>query len=144
MPLGNTRRHGLLLALLACACVAGKGAALADSRPWIGLELCNIPAQHPLRREPATGAYVLQVRENSPASSAGVMQDDIVIGIDDRVVASAEDLVCAIAARSPGHIVRLAIVRRRAARGGREPYALAERNATSSVRLFGALELRAK
>jgi len=112
MPLGNTRRHGLLLALLACACVAGKGAALADSRPWIGLELCNIPAQHPLRREPATGAYVLQVRENSPASSAGVMQDDIVIGIDDRVVASAEDLVCAIAARSPGHIVRLAIVRR--------------------------------
>jgi S1-C subfamily serine protease len=111
MRMGNARRSRLLSALLVCAGVAGEGSAFADSRPWIGLELCNMPAQNPFGREPVVGAYVLLVREGSPASLAGVMQHDIVIGIDDRVVASAEDLVCAIATRAPGNIARLAILR---------------------------------
>ena len=74
-------------------------------------DICNLPSQGPLRPATIAGVFILLVREGSPASSAGVKQDDIVISIDDRSVASAEELVCAIAMHAPGNLVRLAIVR---------------------------------
>jgi hypothetical protein len=111
MSMGNARRHKLFFALLVCATLAWERSAAADGRAWMGVDICNLPTQGPLRPATTAGVYVLLVREGSPASSAGVMQDDIVISIDDSVVASAEDLVCAIAMRAPGNFVRLAIVR---------------------------------
>ena len=109
--MGNARRHKLLFALFVCAAIAWERPGYADSRAWIGVDICNLPTQGPLRPATTAGVYILLVRESSPASSAGIRQDDIVIGIDDRLIASAEELVCAIATRAPGNFVRLAIVR---------------------------------
>ena len=109
--MGNAMRHKLLFALLVCATFAWERSACADSRAWIGVDICNLPTRGPLLAATTAGVYVLLVREGSPASSAGIKQDDIVISIDDRSVASAEELVCAIAMHAPGNFVRLAIVR---------------------------------
>ena len=110
--MGNAKRKSLLMALLVCATVAWDRSASADGRPWLGVDICNIPTQDdPSRPTKTAGAFILVVREGSPASSAGIMQHDIVIDIDDRSVANADDLICAIATRSPGILVRLSIVR---------------------------------
>ena len=111
MPMGNAKRHELLFALLVCAAVAWGRSAYADTRPWLGVDICNITTQHPLQPATTAGAYVQLVREGSPASSAGVEQADILISIDDSLVTSAEDLVCAVATRVPGSFVRLALIR---------------------------------
>ena len=107
--MGNAKRYKF--ALLVCVAVVCERSAYADTRPWLGVDICNITTQHPLQPATTAGAYVQLVRKGSPASSAGVEPADILISIDDSLVSSAENLVCAVARRVPGSLVRLALIR---------------------------------
>ncbi|MDL5157340.1 trypsin-like peptidase domain-containing protein [Actinomycetospora termitidis] len=57
------------------------------------------------------GAQVLNVVQGGPASRAGVLEGDVVVRVDDRPIASADELVVAIREHRPGDTVTLGVVR---------------------------------
>ncbi|PVZ08565.1 S1C family serine protease [Actinomycetospora cinnamomea] len=59
----------------------------------------------------ADGAQVLNVRQGGPASRAGLLEGDVVLRVDDRPIASADELVVAVRDHRPGSVVTLGVVR---------------------------------
>ncbi|HEY2195919.1 MAG TPA: trypsin-like peptidase domain-containing protein [Actinomycetospora sp.] len=57
------------------------------------------------------GAQILNVRQGGPADRAGVLEGDVVTEVDDRPVASADELTVAIREHRPGETVTLGVVR---------------------------------
>jgi S1-C subfamily serine protease len=57
------------------------------------------------------GALVVNVEPASPAAAAGVQEQDVVIAVDGKAVASSEELVVAVDAHDPGDTVTLELVR---------------------------------
>ena len=57
------------------------------------------------------GAQVLNVRQGGPADRAGVLEGDVVTRVDDRPIASADELTVAIREHRPGESVTLGVVR---------------------------------
>jgi len=57
------------------------------------------------------GALVINVEPGSPAADAGVQEQDVVIAVDGKPVASSEELVVAVDAHDPGDTVTLELVR---------------------------------
>jgi S1-C subfamily serine protease len=57
------------------------------------------------------GALILNVRQGGPAARAGVLEGDVVTRVDDRPVASADELTVAIREHRPGETVTLGVVR---------------------------------
>ena len=59
----------------------------------------------------ADGAQVLNVRQGGPASGAGLLEGDVVLRVDDRAIASADELVVAVRDHPPGSVITLGVVR---------------------------------
>ncbi|MCD2194331.1 trypsin-like peptidase domain-containing protein [Actinomycetospora endophytica] len=59
----------------------------------------------------ADGAQILNVRQGGPASRAGVLEGDVVTRVDQRPIASADELTVAIREHRPGETVTLGVVR---------------------------------
>jgi S1-C subfamily serine protease len=57
------------------------------------------------------GALVLNVEPGSPAATAGIREEDIVIAVDDQAVGSSEELVVAVDSHDPGETVTVELVR---------------------------------
>ncbi|MHC1559839.1 S1C family serine protease [Actinomycetospora sp. C-140] len=57
------------------------------------------------------GAQVLNVRQGGPASRAGLLEGDVVLRVDDRPIASADELVVAVREHPPGQTIQLGVVR---------------------------------
>ncbi len=57
------------------------------------------------------GALVLNVEPGSAAAEAGIREQDVIIGVDDRQVGSSEELVVAVDSRRPGDVVTIELVR---------------------------------
>jgi S1-C subfamily serine protease len=57
------------------------------------------------------GALVLNVEPGSAAAEAGIREQDVIIGVDDRQVGSSEELVVAVDSRRPGDVVTVELVR---------------------------------
>ncbi|NMO88808.1 trypsin-like peptidase domain-containing protein [Actinomycetospora sp. TBRC 11914] len=57
------------------------------------------------------GAQILNVRQGGPADRAGVLEGDVVTRVDDRPIASADELTVAIREHRPGETVTLGVVR---------------------------------
>jgi S1-C subfamily serine protease len=68
-----------------------------DARAWLGAAVADGDG----------GALLAEIVPGGPAEQAGLSAGDVVVGIDGEPVASAEDLVNAVAARSPGQTVQL-------------------------------------
>lgn len=66
---------------------------------------------HPARRILDNSVVVTQIEPGSPAELAGVMQGDLIIGIDFEDVFSAVDFLYQIRKTQPGAVVRLGLVR---------------------------------
>jgi hypothetical protein len=91
----------LIVALLAFLATGERAAAAA----YLGLKMSDAPAAM------GGGALVAAAAPNSPAMIAGLMPNDIVIGIDGQRLANAEQLAEAVAAKNPGQAASLDVLR---------------------------------
>ncbi len=63
------------------------------------------------RRDGGTGAVITDVGPGTPAESAGLRVDDLVVAVDGRPIASAAGLVAAVRGSAPGTLLTLEVVR---------------------------------
>lgn len=68
------------------------------SQTYIGAKVTNAPDG---------GAQVVEIVRGSPAEKAGLKVGDVVVKLNDRVIADADELVAAIRTRAPGEDVTL-------------------------------------
>jgi S1-C subfamily serine protease len=89
-------------------CIAS---AQTHERPWLGVCFAGVPA----RTVAVTGSElpvasrVLTVR--GPAARAGIVVGDSIVALDGQPIADPNDLICRLATKEPGDIVRLVAVR---------------------------------
>ena len=83
------------------------------SRGYLGVALRNVDAdlQRSLKLSVSTGALIQDVTEGSPGDRAGLRPYDIITALDDHDVATDDDLIRTIAARAPGSVARVRLVR---------------------------------
>ena len=99
------RARGLasLSALVLLASFASAGPASATA--YLGLKTSDAPAAL------GGGAIVAAAAPGSPALAAGLAPNDVIIGFDGQRIANADALSAAVAAKNPGDIVTLAVLR---------------------------------
>jgi serine protease Do len=83
------------------------------SRGYIGIALRNVDAdlQRSLKLTVGSGALVQDVTEGSPGDRAGLRPYDIITALDNREVNTDDDLIRDIAARAPGSVARVTLLR---------------------------------
>jgi len=83
------------------------------SRGYIGVGLRDVDAdvQRSLRLTSATGALVQDVTAGSPGARAGLRPYDVIIAVDGKPVVRNDELIQNVAARQPGTMATLQIVR---------------------------------
>jgi hypothetical protein len=102
-----------------------EGAAAAEPGPakaepkreygYLGVGLKTVPAEvakHLGLDSDGRGLVIDEVQEGSPAAAAGLLSGDIVVGVDDQVIYSLEQLQKLIAARKPGTEVTVQWIRK--------------------------------
>ncbi len=82
-------------------------------KPRLGITIAGLnPASYPIQMGLIPyGVYVSQVDENSPAEEAGMLQGDIIVEIDGRVVNTTSQLQAAVAAHAAGDTVSIRVYR---------------------------------
>jgi len=83
------------------------------SRGYIGVTLRDVDPdlQRSLRLPGAVGALVQDVTPGSPAARAGLRTYDLIVGVDGRPIPGNEALIQTIAAREPGSVTTLQVLR---------------------------------
>ncbi len=83
------------------------------SRGYIGVTLRDVDPdlQRSLRLSSAVGALVQDVTPDSPAARGGLRTYDLIVGVDGRPTPGNEVLIQAIAAREPGSVATLQVLR---------------------------------
>jgi serine protease Do len=83
------------------------------SRGYIGVTLRDVDPdlQRSLRLSSAVGALVQDVTPESPAARAGLRTYDLILGVDGQPIPGNEALIRTIAAREPGSITTLRVLR---------------------------------
>jgi len=83
------------------------------SRGYMGVALRDVDAdlERSLKLGVAHGAMVQDVTDGSPADRAGVRPYDVVVSLDDQAIGNDDQLIREIAARIPGTMTRLRVVR---------------------------------
>ncbi len=78
---------------------------------WLGIEGRDLDSTSAETRGLDGGAVVVDVVENSPASTAGLTADDVIVAISGKPVMSMSALVIALREREPGERIDLEVVR---------------------------------
>lgn len=60
-------------------------------RPYIGVRYRMIDKQTAILNDVVEGAYVIEVLDNSPASKAGIQEEDIMVEFDGKKIAGSDD-----------------------------------------------------
>ena len=83
------------------------------SRGYVGIMLRDVDAdlQRSLGLKSTSGALVQDVTPGSPGARAGIRAYDVVVGVDGRGISGNDDLIQLIAAREPGSVASLQVVR---------------------------------
>jgi serine protease Do len=83
------------------------------SRGYIGVGLKEVDPdlQRSLSLRTSTGVLVQEVKEGEPGDRAGLRVYDVIVAVDGRAVTANDDLIQIIAARKPGTVATLQIVR---------------------------------
>jgi len=82
--------------------------------PWLGINITNLTPQMVQARnlETANGVLVASVFADSPASTAGIKVDDIIIGIDGFIVRDTADLTSYLGEnKSPTELATIVLIR---------------------------------
>ena len=77
----------------------------------IGLKEVDPDLQRSLSLTTSTGVLVQEVKEGEPGDRAGLRVYDVIVAVDGRQVSANDDLIQIIAARKPGTVATLQIVR---------------------------------
>jgi serine protease Do len=87
----------------------GRGAAAGGAALGLGLQTLTPQIAQSMGLDPATrGAAVAEVAPNTPAARAGLREGDVILEIDRRPVATAEDALAALRVpRKGGHLLRV-------------------------------------
>jgi serine protease DegQ len=82
-------------------------------RGWIGAELQSLSAElaESLSLPVKAGALITGVLQDGPAARGGLKPGDVVVRVDNKAVASTEDLLFAVAALAPDSTTRLQVQR---------------------------------
>ena len=78
---------------------------------WLGIEGRDMDNASAERSEVGGGAVVVSVVEGGPADDAGLLADDIIVGVAGEQVASMSALVIMLRTRNPGESVDIDVVR---------------------------------
>lgn len=79
----------------------------APGSAWLGISAVPAPAERL-----AGAPFGVQVREvQGPAAAAGLVTDDVVVGLDGRAFASMDEFAAAIRQKRPGDVVTLRVLR---------------------------------
>jgi S1-C subfamily serine protease len=85
-------------------------------RAWLGVGGETVPLPRRFVRHfelvHDTGVRIQSVEKDSPAIAAGIVRDDIVVGIDDVPVANVDDLQRALGSDAIGREMRIVVLRR--------------------------------
>lgn len=83
------------------------------SRGYIGVALRDVDAdlQRSLGLKASSGAVVQDVTAGSPGARAGLRPYDLIMGVDGRPIATNDDLIAIVAARQPGTVANLQVLR---------------------------------
>lgn len=83
------------------------------SRGYMGVSLVDVSPdlQRSLKLPTMMGALVLDVSEGSPGERAGLRIYDLILAVDDREVATNDELIHEVARREPGTIAKLRVLR---------------------------------
>jgi serine protease Do len=83
------------------------------SRGYIGVTLKDVDPdlRQSLKLSRAGGALVLQVEPDSPGARAGIKTYDLILSVDGLAINSNDELISEIAARQPGAVARLQVLR---------------------------------
>ena len=83
------------------------------SRGYLGVLLTDVtpPLQRALSLGVGRGALVQDFTAGAPAERSGLRVYDVIVDVDGRAIASNDDLIREISARTPGSVVRLQVVR---------------------------------
>jgi len=78
-------------------------------RPWLGVVLRSVDQFVVLQYELAVdkGAFITEVAPDSPADKAGIEPEDVIVGLDGKEIATAQDLIEAIHSSEVGQRVKI-------------------------------------
>ncbi len=78
-------------------------------RPWLGVVLRSVDQFVVLQYELAVdkGAFITEVAPDSPADKAGIEPEDVIVGLGDQKIATAQDLIEAIHSSEVGQRVKI-------------------------------------
>ena len=81
------------------------------AHPLLGVSGGPVSEQAAARLGVRDGAWIHEVSPGTPASAAGLTPDDVIVALDDRPIASMEDLTIAVRDREVGQRVAVTFVR---------------------------------
>ncbi|HEY7947365.1 MAG TPA: trypsin-like peptidase domain-containing protein [Acidimicrobiales bacterium] len=90
-----------------------KGGTSSGSKAYVGVEVEDetTQLQQAYNFVPANGAVVVTVQPNSPASAAGISQGDVIVGFNNKTVASAQNLTTDVQAEAVGSTATITLWR---------------------------------
>ena len=82
-------------------------------RGWLGIQIESVQEDmaKTLKMKDAQGAIITQVVPGSPAETAGLKPEDVVVAVDGRPTRDNSDLSRYIASKAPGTTVKLEVIR---------------------------------
>ncbi len=89
----------------------GGRSGASGGRPFLGIMIRDLPVDYLNYLGVNGGVIVVQVMKNSPASKAGILPQDIIIGIDGQPVYNSRQLIEYIESKEPGDVIKLRILR---------------------------------
>lgn len=110
MPISS--RHGLLLLTALFSIAAWQTSAQSDVRAWLGVTVTDATREHLQDNGGGDGgSYVMVVEGAGPASTAGILRQDIIVAVDGQTAINSLELMCLLQARRPGEAVLITLVR---------------------------------
>jgi len=85
----------------------------SKQKGWLGVSLGDVDAEAAKhsKMKATSGALVREVVEDSPAATAGIEDDDVIIEFNGKAIADADDLVSAVRKAKPGDTVPVVVAR---------------------------------
>ena len=82
-------------------------------RGWLGVQILAVDeaTARSFKMKEARGAVIAEIKDGSPAETAGLKPEDVVLSVDDVAVQDQTDLSRYVAGKTPGTTVKLKILR---------------------------------